>query len=102
MVQKILPRHPGTCLYEDVIRELGLTITAAAALMSVSRKQLSEVVNGIASVTPEMAVRIEKAFGIEAAVWLELQARFDVYKVEFSGKLSHIQRVSGKKLRIRS
>ncbi|NML21523.1 HigA family addiction module antidote protein [Pseudoflavitalea sp. G-6-1-2] len=101
MGSKLPPPHPGSYLFEDVIKEMGLTITAAAATMNISRKQLSEVVNGIASITPEMAVRIERAFGVEAQVWLDLQSRFDVYKVENSGKVDHIQRVPGKKPRIR-
>ena len=102
MKQKLPPPHPGSYLLEDVIKEMDLTVTAAAAKMDVSRKQLSEVVNGIAAITPEMAVRIEKAFGVDAQLWLDLQARFDVRKVENSGKVDHIQRVPGKKLRIRS
>jgi addiction module HigA family antidote len=76
------PPHPGELLSELWLEPLGLSITAAAALLKVSRKTLSEIVNGHAAVTPEMAIRLELAFGKTAESWLGHQAAFDLLKLQ--------------------
>ena len=72
------PAHPGEILREDVLAALTLTVTDAAAVLGVSRKQLSAVLNGRAGISPEMAVRLEKAFGSTARLWLDLQMAYDL------------------------
>ena len=71
------PVYPGAILREDVLKELKLSVTKAAANLQVSRKQLSEVVNEFAAISAEMAVRLEDAFGIEAGFWLDMQKAYD-------------------------
>jgi addiction module HigA family antidote len=69
------PIHPGAILREDNLKEVKLTITQAAKGLDVSRKQFSEVVNEIASISVEMALRLEKAFGVRAEFWLDMQKK---------------------------
>jgi len=57
---------------------LALTVTEAARKLGVSRKQLSDIVNGHAGISPEMAIRLDKAFGGGAETWLRLQAAYDL------------------------
>ena len=76
------PPHPGEILHELWLEPLNLTITEAAAALDVSRKTLSEIVNGRASITPEMAVRLEMAFGKSAESWLAHQAAYDLWQVD--------------------
>jgi antitoxin HigA-1 len=92
MKQKMKPSHPGSILREDILKEMGLTITKAAALLQVSRKQLSEIVNENAGITAEMAWRLEQAFGVDAQFWQDLQSKYDLWKVQDSGKVAHIER----------
>ena len=86
------PVHPGSILREDILKELDLSITAAAKGLGVSRKQLSEVVNETASISAEMAVRLEKAFDVTAEFWLDMQKNYDIWKVESSGRVHDIRR----------
>jgi addiction module HigA family antidote len=72
------PPHPGSIVREAIIDDLGLTITAAADGLGVSRKQLSELVNERAGISPEMAIRLEKGLGSTADHWLRLQLAFDL------------------------
>lgn len=72
------PSHPGAILREAITEGLGMTITAAAEGLGVSRKQLSEVLNEHAGISPEMAIRLEKGVGSTADHWLRLQMAFDL------------------------
>ena len=76
------PTHPGEVLYEDIIKELHLTITEAAQRLGVSRKTLSELINGKSSLSPEMAVRIAKSTNTSPESWLNMQTKLDLWKVE--------------------
>jgi antitoxin HigA-1 len=76
-----LPPHPGSIVLHDCIEPLGLTITQAAAALGVSRFMLSELVNGKRGISPEMAVRLSKAFGGGAESWLNQQAHYDLAHV---------------------
>lgn len=75
------PPHPGLVVLQECIEPLGLTITAAAEALGVTRKTLSELVNGKCGISPEMAVRISKAFGGTAEGWLVQQAQYDLAQV---------------------
>jgi addiction module HigA family antidote len=76
------PPHPGEILREECLAPLGISVTRAAKALGVSRQALNNVVNGVAGVSPEMAVRLEKAFGPDAAFWLRLQAAHDLAKAK--------------------
>ncbi|KAB2898582.1 MAG: HigA family addiction module antidote protein [Dokdonella sp.] len=76
------PPHPGEILREMWLAPLGLSITAAAENLKVSRKTLSEIVNGRASITPEMAMRLELAFGKSAQSWLGHQNAYDLWQMQ--------------------
>ncbi len=75
------PPHPGRIVRQDCIGALGLTITEAAKALRVTRQALNNLVNAKAGISPEMAVRLSKAFGGSAEMWLRLQANYDVSKV---------------------
>src|SRR5216684_3901555 len=74
------PCHPGSLIKAD-IDELGLSLVDAAKGLGVSRQQLHSVIAGRASVTPEMAVRLEKALGSTADTWLRMQMNYDLAQV---------------------
>jgi len=75
------PAHPGTIIRDEVLGPLGLSVTAAAAALGVARPTLSNVLNARASVSPEMAIRIEKAFGPKADHLLRVQLAHDLARV---------------------
>ena len=62
----------------DCLEPLGLSVTEAARKLGVSRKQLSDIVNGRWGISPEMAIRLDEAFGGGAATWVRLQAAYDL------------------------
>ena len=72
------PPHPGRSVRHDCLEPLGLTVSEAAKRLGVSRKQLSDIVNGRAGISPEMAIRLDKAFGGGAETWYRLQAAYDL------------------------
>ena len=72
------PPHPGLSVRHDCLEPLGLNVTEAAKRLGVSRKQLSDIVNCHAGIAPEMAIRLDKAFGTGADMWLRLQATYDL------------------------
>ena len=72
------PPHPGPSVRHDCLGPLGLSVTEAAKNLGVSRKQLSDVVNGHSGISPEMAIRLDKAFGGGADTWYRLQAAYDL------------------------
>lgn len=74
------PVHPGE-LVRDNLEELGLTTAQAAEALGVTRQQLHNVISGRSAVSPEMAVRFEKAFGGNAAMWLRMQNAYDLAQV---------------------
>lgn len=85
------PAHPGEILRELVIESLDLTITDVATHLDVSRKTLSKVLNARGSITPEMAVRLELAFGKPSADhWLRLQNAYDLWKARQQKESLHV------------
>ena len=71
------PAHPGDFVRTEVIEELGLSVTRAAEILGVRRATLSDLLNGNASLSPEMALRIEKAFAVSMDMMLRMQAWYD-------------------------
>ena len=76
------PPHPGEMVRDQCLEPLGLTITAAAQGLGVTRKALSELLNGHSGISPEMALRLEKAFGSTAETWLRMQVAYDLSQAE--------------------
>ncbi|MGR9107083.1 MAG: HigA family addiction module antitoxin [Gammaproteobacteria bacterium] len=76
------PPHPGEVIRELCLEPLGLTVTAAAKGLQVSRKAFSELLNGHAGISPEMAIRLSKGFGGSAESWLRQQLMYDLAKAE--------------------
>jgi addiction module HigA family antidote len=72
------PPHPGLSVKHECLEPLGLSVTEAAKILNVSRKQLSDLVNCHAGISPEMAIRLDKAFGGGAEAWHRLQASYDM------------------------
>ena len=75
------PPHPGHFILDEIVEPLALTITAAAAALGVRRASLSDLVNAKARLSPEMALRIEKAFGVKMETLLRMQAWFDAVEM---------------------
>ncbi|MGD9506606.1 MAG: HigA family addiction module antitoxin [Syntrophobacteraceae bacterium] len=74
------PSHPGL-LVEECLNELGLSVAEAAKGLGITRQQLHNVIAGRSNVTPEMAVRFEKAFGGTADTWLRMQMNYDLAQI---------------------
>jgi addiction module HigA family antidote len=72
------PVHPGRIIRQECLQPLDLTVTAAAKALKVSRQALNNVINGKASLTADMAVRLEQAFGSTAQTWLQMQVNYDL------------------------
>ena len=84
------PLHPGLTLRDDVLPALGMTVTDAAQALGVTRPTLSRVLNGVAAVSPEMALRLERWLGVEHGgrtdIWLGMQAAYDLWTAEQKAK----------------
>lgn len=74
------PAHPGEVVREECLKPLGLTVTAAADALGVTRKGLSDLLNGHTGVSPDMAIRLEKVFGSTADTWLRMQLQYDLWE----------------------
>ena len=72
------PPHPGRGIKETCLVPLGLSVTEAAQVLGVARHTLSRVLNGRAAISPEMAIRLEKAGWSNAEFWLRLQTAYDL------------------------
>ena len=76
------PPHPGEIIKELCLDPLGLTVTAAAEGLGVARRTLSALLNGHAGISPDMAIRLSKAFGRSPESWLQLQLQYDLWLAE--------------------
>jgi len=74
------PPHPGEVIRELCLEPLNLTVTDAAAALGVSRKTLSAILNGRAGISPEMAIRLSKAFDTTLESWLNQQMQYDLWQ----------------------
>ena len=84
----------SSCLRGTLSLRLGLSVTDAAAHLGVSRKQLSDVLNGHSGISPEMAVRLDKDFGGGASAWYQLQAAYDLAQVMKRADQIDVKRVA--------
>ncbi len=85
------PVHPGRILAGS-LAELDLTITEAAHVLGVTRPTISRLVNGRASISPEMAIRLAKAFGSTPEFWLKLQLNYDLAQARKKADQIHVER----------
>ncbi len=74
------PPHPGEVIRELCLEPLGLSVTSAAQGLGVSRKALSELLNGHSGISPEMSIRLSKAFGGSPESWLAQQMHYDLWR----------------------
>ncbi len=72
------PPHPGRIVRHDCLEPLGLSITEGAKVLDVSRQTLTKIVNGKSGISPEMAIRLTKAFGSTPETWLRMQIAYDL------------------------
>jgi addiction module HigA family antidote len=86
------PPHQGDFLKEEVIESLVLTVTDAAKILGVARPALSNLLNGKASLSPEMALRFEKAFGLKMDTLLRMQTSYDIAKIRKTANEIKIKR----------
>ncbi|MCY3664786.1 MAG: HigA family addiction module antitoxin [Gemmatimonadetes bacterium] len=88
------PPHPGLSIRHDCLEPLGLTVTEASKKLGVSRKQLSDVVNGHSGISPQMAILLDKAFGGGADTWYRLQAAYDLAQAMKQADQIKVERLS--------
>ncbi|MGH6616671.1 HigA family addiction module antitoxin [Sphingomonas sp.] len=73
--------HPGTTVRQDCLEKNGLSVTDAARVLGVDRQTLSNLLNAKSGISPEMAIRLEKAFGTPAREWLVLQLEYELAEI---------------------
>jgi len=72
------PPHPGGSIRRACLEPLGLSVTRGARILGISRQALNNVINGKSGISPEMAIRLSKAFGSSAETWLRMQLAYDL------------------------
>jgi addiction module HigA family antidote len=87
------PPHPGRHVRHDCLEALGLSVTEGAKVLGVTRQALNNLVNGKSGISPEMAIRLSKAFGGSPAVWLKMQMDYDLAQVEKTADKIKVRRV---------
>jgi addiction module HigA family antidote len=92
------PRHPGDFIRTEIIAPARLSVTAAAAALRVSRPVLSSLLNSKADLSGDMALRIEKAFGVKMDTLMHMQASYDIARTRKREKQIHVKRISQPRL----
>ncbi len=87
------PPHPGEVLRELCLEPLGISVTDAAKALGVSRKTLSSILNGRSGISPEMAIRLGKAFNTSPESWLNQQVQYDLWKAEQNSRKLHVKKL---------
>jgi addiction module HigA family antidote len=88
------PPHPSDFICTEIIEPAGLSVTAAAAALQVSRPALSSLLNGKADLSGDMALRIEKAFGVKMDTLMRMQSSYDIAQTRKREKKIHVSRVN--------
>ncbi len=89
---KMTPSHPGEFVRMEIIEEFGLNVTQAAEILGVRRATLSDLLNGNATLSPEMALRIEKAFDVSMDMLLRMQAWYDASRMRARAEEISVER----------
>ena len=92
------PTHPGKIIREDYLGPLAITISEFASILGISRKTLSKILNGRGAVSPDMALRLSRAFDTTPDFWLNLQKNYDVWRAEHTSTDWHRVRPLASKL----
>ena len=87
------PPHPGDFIRTEIIEPAGLSVTAAAKALHVSRPTLSSLLNGKADLSGDMALRLEKAFGVKMDTLMRMQSAYDIAQTRKREKLIRVRRV---------
>jgi addiction module HigA family antidote len=87
------PPHPGEVIRELCLQPLGISVTAAAKGLGVTRKALSELLNGKSGVSPSMAMRLAIAFDTSPESWLNMQQPYDLYRARKNPALRRVKRL---------
>ena len=87
------PPHPGEVLRELCLEPLGISVTDAAEALGVSRKTLSSILNGRSGISPEMAIRLAKAFDTSPESWLNQQVQYDLWEAEQNSPGLHVRKL---------
>ena len=87
------PPHPGETVRYDCLEPLGLTVTEGAKALGVTRQTLNNLVNGKSGISPEMAIRLSKAFGSSPETWLKMQLDYDLAQARQRGDKIQVKRV---------
>jgi addiction module HigA family antidote len=88
------PPHPGDFIRTEIVEPTGLTVTATAAALKVSRPALSSLLNGKAALSGDMALRIEKAFGVKMETLMHMQSAYEIAQTRKREKLIKVQRIT--------
>ncbi|HXY77420.1 MAG TPA: HigA family addiction module antitoxin [Candidatus Acidoferrales bacterium] len=88
------PPHPGDFIRTEIIKPAGLSVTAAAIALQVSRPALSSLLNGRADLSGDMALRIEKAFGVQMDTLMRMQASYDIAQTRKREKRIYVRRIA--------
>ena len=86
------PVHPGRIVRHDCLEPLELSVTEGAKILGVTRQALNNVVNGKSGISPEMAIRLSKAFGSTAETWLRMQLAYDLAQARKDESKIKVQR----------
>jgi antitoxin HigA-1 len=86
------PPHPGDFIRTEIVEPVGLSVTAAAVVLHVSRPALSSLLNGNAALSGDMALRIEKAFGVKMDALMRMQASYDIAQTRKREKRIRVRR----------
>ena len=86
------PPHPGEVVRELCLEPLGLTVTAAAEGLGVTRKAFSELLNGHSGISPEMALRLSMGFGGSAESWMQQQGLYELAQIRKKAKKLDVKR----------
>jgi antitoxin HigA-1 len=89
------PPHPGRIVREECLQPLGLSVTTGAKILGISRQALNNLVNQRSGISPEMAIRLAKAFGSTAQTWLRLQSNYDLAQALKSESKIRVRRYRG-------
>ena len=87
------PAHPGRIVRYDCLEPLGLSITEGAEVLGVSRQTLNNIVHGKSGISPEMSIRLSKAFGSTPETWLQMQLAYDLARARRSEGKIKVRRV---------
>ena len=91
------PPHPGELVRFDCLEPLGLSVTEAAKALNVSRQALNNLVNKKSGISPEMAVRLSKAFNGSPEFWMRLQLNYDLAQIERNASKIAVNRIGAKR-----